>query len=29
MAEGETHCVVTKWDDTIALITGWLAREVG
>ncbi|CAN5411179.1 hypothetical protein BH11ACT6_BH11ACT6_09120 [soil metagenome] len=28
MADGETHCVVSKWDDAIALITGWLAREV-
>ncbi|MGW5691288.1 alpha/beta hydrolase [Streptomyces asiaticus] len=28
ISEGETHCVVTKWDDTIALITGWLAQEV-
>jgi esterase FrsA len=28
MAQDETHCVVTKFDDAVALITGWLARQV-
>ncbi len=28
MAQSATHCVVTKWDEAIVSITGWLAREV-
>lgn len=28
MAQDETHCVVTKFDDAMALVTGWLARQV-
>jgi esterase FrsA len=28
MAQDETHCVVTKFDDAMGLVTGWLARQV-